>query len=117
MFKPLYDNANITICGAYCALMEFKRACKLPFTTIEMLLELLQLLCSPGNCLPQSVYKFFEQFSSPHQKHKFCADCNKVFTEEQSQCDNQSCHPTEPNTLITFNPNNALRRVLKSEFV
>jgi len=40
MFEPLYENANITISGAYCAIMEFKRACHLPFTTISKLLEL-----------------------------------------------------------------------------
>ena len=35
MFDPLYENANITLCGTYCALMEYKRACHLPFTAIE----------------------------------------------------------------------------------
>lgn len=67
MFEPLYDGASITICGAYCALMEFKRACRLPFTTIDKLLELLHLLCPSNNKLPSSIYKlkkFFTKFTS-----------------------------------------------------
>ena len=35
MFDPLNENANITLCRAYCTVMEFKRACRLPFTAIE----------------------------------------------------------------------------------
>ena len=33
MFEPLYDNANITVCGgvAYCAILEFQRAGRLSF--------------------------------------------------------------------------------------
>ena len=49
LFEPLYEGASITACGAYCALMEFKRACKLPFPAMLMLLQLLQLLCPSGN--------------------------------------------------------------------
>lgn len=66
MIRPIYENANITLCGAYCAIMEFKRACRLPFTAIAMLLQLLQLLCPKDNTLPKSVYvfkKFFQRFS------------------------------------------------------
>lgn len=114
MFEPLYDGASITICGAYCALMEFKRACRLPFTTIDMLLQLLQLFCPSNNKLPRSVYKFkkfFEQFASSHQKRQFCSDCVKEF----SKCDNPDCRSTEPNTLISFDPTKAIRRVLKSK--
>lgn len=119
MFEPLYDNARVTVCGAYCALMEFKRACRLPFTTIAMLLQLLQLLCPPNNSLPQSIYKlrkFFEKFSSPHQKHRFCSDCKTKLKETQSQCDDPSCRHIEPSTLIDFDPTKAIRRVLKSKF-
>ena len=39
IFEP-----SITVCGAYGAIMEFKRGCWLPFTTIAMLLNLLNLL-------------------------------------------------------------------------
>ena len=39
IFEP-----SITVYWAYCAIMEFKRACWLPFTTIAMLLNLLNLL-------------------------------------------------------------------------
>jgi len=113
MFEPLYENAGITVCGAFYALMEFKRSCRLPFTAIDMLLQLLQLLCPPNNKLPQSVYKFrkfFEQYSSSHKKQQFCSKCDTEFKENESQCD----HPfTEPNTLISFDPTNAMRRVLK----
>ncbi len=55
-FDPIYENVTITLCGVLCAIMEFKRACRLPFTTIGKLLELLQLICSPNNTLPQTLY-------------------------------------------------------------
>ncbi len=56
LFDPIYENVTITLCGVLCAIMEFKRACRLPFTTIGKLLELLQLICSPNNTLPQTLY-------------------------------------------------------------
>lgn len=119
MFEPLYKNASITVCGAYCAIMEFKRACRLPFTTIKMLLQLLQLLCPPSSALPQSMHrfrKFFKKFSSSHQKRLYCSDCNKEFKENQSHCEDPSCHHKGPSTLISFDPDKAIRRVLKSKF-
>ena len=61
MFKPLFDGAGISVCGAYCAVMEFKRMCRLPFTAIAMLLQL-QLLCPPDNKLPWSVYVWKKVF-------------------------------------------------------
>ena len=78
MFKPLYDGAGISVCGAYCAIMEFKRACRLPFTAVSMLLQLLQLLC-PADKLPRSlcVEKFFQRHSSKHTKLKYCCHCNQ----------------------------------------
>ena len=48
MFETLYQGAHITVCGAYCALMELKRVCRLPFSAIAMLLQILQLLCPLG---------------------------------------------------------------------
>lgn len=60
MFKPIYENASISLCGA---IMEYKRVCRLPFASIAKLLELLQLLCPAKNTLPQSIYifrKFFQ---------------------------------------------------------
>ena len=112
MFQPLYENASITVCGAYCAIMEFKRACRLPFTTIAMLLNLLNLLCPPDNHLPQSLYKFkqfFEKFSSFYEKDQFCSDCLAQYRKHQSRCDNTSCRRTEPSTMISFNPTKAIR--------
>lgn len=63
MFEPIYENANITLCGAYCAIMELKRACRLSFTAISKILDLLQLLCPPNNNLPRSVQNFFSEAS------------------------------------------------------
>ena len=83
LFEPLYDGANITVCGAYCVIMEFKRVCKLPFSAILMLL---QLLCPPGNKLPQSIYtlkKFFQKHSSQHKRKLFCPECHSELTGKQ----------------------------------
>lgn len=119
MFEPIYEDAKITVSGAYCAIMEFKRACRLPFTTVTMLLELLQLFCPQDNKLPRTVYtfrKFFKKYSSTVKRRQFCSVCNNEFRAGQDRCDNSSCCHNEPNTLITLNPKRAIRRVLQSKF-
>ena len=86
IFEPLYQGAHIHVCGAYCAVMELKRVCRLPFSAIAMLLQTLQLLCPPGNKLPQSVYisKFFQKYSSESTKLCFCGSCNQQLQEKQA---------------------------------
>ena len=118
MFEPLYEGVHITVCGAYCAIMEFKRVCRLPFTAIAMLLQILQLLCPPGNKLPQSVYilkKFFQKYSSKSTKLRFCGSCNQRLQDNQRKCSSADCH-IEPSTLIILRPDKAIRRVLTSEY-
>ena len=120
IFKPIYKGANITVCGAYCTIMEFKRACRLPFTTVAMLLNLLTLLCPESNYLPRSVYclkKFFRKWSTPCKKYHFCNSCNVEFSVDSRRCDNESCIDTEPNTIVTFNPKRAIARVLKRKLL
>ena len=117
LFEPLYDGANITVCGAYCAIMEFKRACKLPFSVILMLLQLLQLLCPPGSKLPQSIYilkKFFQKHSSRHKRRLFCPDCHTELTGKQQKCTNAECQGKEPNYLITLR---AISNILRSKLM
>ncbi len=117
MFEPLYENANITISGAYCAIMEFKRACRLPFTTISKLLELLQLVCPPNNHLPTSVHKFknfFGKFSSEYTSQYYCNVCHTEYSPGQKVCPN--CANAKPDTLIVTNPKKAITRVLKNKF-
>ena len=118
MFEPLYEGAHITVCGAYCALMEFKRVCRLPFSALAMLLQILQLLCPPGNKLPQSVYilkKFFQKYSSKLTKLRFCGSCNQQLQEKQRKCSNIQCE-VEPSTLIVIRPDKAIKRILTSKF-
>ena len=119
LFEPLYNGANITVSGAYCAIMEFKRACRLSLT-IAMLLELLQLFCPQDNKLPQSLYlfkNFFEKYSSSFHRRQFCSVCDAEFRPDQEYCDNANCHHKEPNTLISLNPRRAIIRVLKSKLI
>ena len=75
LLGPVYDGSKVTVLGAYCAIMEFNRAYRLPFTAIAMLLQLLQLLCPSVNKLPCSVYvfmTFFQRYSSPCKRTNFC---------------------------------------------
>lgn len=118
MFEPVYQNANITVSGAFCAIMEFKRQCRLPFTAITKLLDLLQLLCPPNNKLPKSVYtlkKFFEKLSIPLERRQFYASCNKEL-HGNIPC-GSPCNQKEPNTLITLNSKRAISRVLESKYL
>lgn len=115
LFEPLYDGASITVCGGYCALMEFKRACRLPFTTIKKLLELLHLLCPSNHKLPTSIYKlkkFFMKFTSTYNLHNFCRLCHTELQNGQKNCSN--CRPTDPDTLVSFDPRRAIQQVLQS---
>ena len=118
LFEPIYENAKITLCGAYCAIMEFKRVCRLPFSSLAMLLQLLQMLCPPGNNLPRTVYAFKKIFckASPSKEtHCFCADCNVQFREGQKFCDNTACRKRESSKLIHFDITGAMKRVLLSK--
>ena len=112
LFEPIYENASITVSGAFCAIMELKRKCRLPFTTIQKLLDLLQLLCPPNNKLPQSNHilkTFFKKLSIPLKRRR--ATCDTEFQADQTCC--SSCVQKEPNTLITLNSKRAITRVLK----
>ena len=116
MFEPIYDGANITVCGAYCAIMEFKRVCRLPFTAIAMLLQLLQLLCPAANKLPRSVYvlkKFFQKHSSPHIKQTFCSECHLEM--DQGKCTNSDCQGKEADYLISLKPDRSIRMIVVSK--
>ena len=118
LFEPIYENTKITLCGAYCAIMEFKRVCRLPFSSLAMLLQLLQLLCPPGNNLPRTVYAFKKLFckaSLSKETHCFCADCNVQFCEGQKFCNNTACRKRESSKLIHFDITGAMKRVLLSK--
>ena len=119
LLGPLYDGSKVTVLGAYCAIMEFKRACRLPFTAIAMLLQLLQLLCPSVNKLPRSVYvfkKFFQRYSSPSKRTNFCFECGVSYDLDQKWCANRDCRRHEPNTMISLNPIRAIQRVVSSKW-
>ena len=121
MFKPLYDGAGISVCGAYCAIMEFKRVCRLPFTAIAMLLQLLQLICPADNKLPRSVYvwkKFFQRRSSKYTKLRFCCHCNHQLGTGDKKCSGVDCQEVnqEPNTLIVLKPDKAIRQIFLRKY-
>ncbi len=71
----------MTVCGALCAIMQFKSKCHFSFSTIVQLLQLLHLLCPVENKLPRSVYilrKFFNQFVAKMKRKQYCAKCHKA---------------------------------------
>ena len=76
-FDAEYENASITLCGAFCAIMEFKRSCSLSFSCVDKLLDLLQLFCPPVNTLPRTSLNltmsrsFFVNFLQSVQKVYF----------------------------------------------
>ena len=79
LFEPLYTGAKVTVCGAYCAIMHLKSTCRLPFSTVSQILELLLLLCPSDNKLPRSIYqlkKFFKRFGTEQVKTLYCSSCN-----------------------------------------
>ena len=85
--KPLYEGANISICATYCAIMEFSSSARLPYSSTEKLLALLQLLCPPDSKLPSSIYKlkqFFRSFSTEYKKMEICSGCGQEFPADHT---------------------------------
>ncbi len=119
LFDPIYKDASVTLCGAFCAIMEFKRSCRLPFTAIEKLLCLLQLFCPPDNTLPKTlneIKKFFGAASSIRNSHKyFCATCDVELQAKEKNCDLDTCLKKEPSTLVVLDAAMSLKRVLRSK--
>ena len=118
IFEPLYQGAQITVCGAYCAILEFKYVCRLPFTAIAMILQLLQLICPPGNKLPQSLYtfkKFFQNYNCAYSKCMLCPSCRAELEPKQQQCQNAGCVKLEPDCLIQIPPKKAIRKTVASK--
>ena len=110
MFESLYPGA---ICGAYCAIMELKSSYNLPFSTIDGILKLLQLLCPSNNKLPTSVYllrKFFLQFQSHKTKLLYCSNCHQ---EVEEKCEKPECNEsTEADVLIHLDITKQLKTIL-----
>ena len=101
-FSPLCPGANISVCGAYCAIMCLKTRCHLPLTAVGEILKLLKLLCPENNKLPSSVHSltnFFSKFQSQRHKSEYCSNCQKKL--DNSSCSNMQCsqHTGEPNVL------------------
>lgn len=121
LFEPLYEGAGITICGAYCAIMEFKRECKLPFTTVGKLLELLQLLCPSGSFLPKSVYRlksFFQKYSTgPKLTRRFCPDCSNELTASEEMCARSGCLRRHPDCFYMLRPERRICNIVSSKFI
>ena len=120
IFQPLYPGANITICGAYCAIMHLKSKCNLPFSTVFELLKLLQFICPQNNRLPTSVYllrKFFCQWKSHKKKTVFCSNCHEQVISEK--CCNSDCLKpgnSEPDILIEMDLKKQFKTILSSKF-
>ena len=84
LYQPLYSGAEITACGAICAIMQFCTTYKLSYTAIGGLLRLLIILCPTPNHLPRSFYmlkKFFEQFQSKYTHSKYCIACENLLSD------------------------------------
>lgn len=120
LFDPIYKDASISLCGAFCAIMEFKRSCRLPFTAIEKLLKLLQLFCPPDNTLPKTLHeikKFFRAASDRTESRKFCLTCDVELQAKEKYCDAGTCERKEPSTLVVLNTVTSIKRVLTSKLL
>lgn len=118
MLKEIYPGSSVTVLGAYCLLMAFKRLCKVPFSTMVVLLNLLQLLCPAENLLPKNKYqlvKFAQRSASKHTRIDFCRSCRKEL-QRNKKCSSGSCPNTEPNTLIMISPESALQRIISGMY-
>lgn len=113
--KPLYERATISVCATYCAIMEFASSARLPYSTIEKLLQLLRLPCPPDSRLPTSMYKlkcFFRMFNSVYQKDEFCSGCGQKLPA------NHSCPlGQKTNVIVSLPLQKSIQSLIQSEFV
>ena len=111
LFEPLYTDAEVTVCGAICAIMVFCTKYKLPYVAIGGLLKLLCVLCPNPNHLPSSFYairKFFQQFSSVHDQQVLCSKCY------QSSC---SCATSHMAHLVHLDIQKPLERIVSGMYL
>ena len=117
LFDSLYDGAHVSVCGAYCAIMEFASTFKLPYTTVDGLLKLLLFLCPKSSKLPTSTYmlhKFFKQFSSQPTKTRLC-DNYHTSLGDRSTCDDCGLCKN-PNVLLHLPIKRAIEAVARGEY-
>ena len=114
---PLYEGAAISVCATYCTIMEFAISCRLPYSSIEKLLQLLRLLCPRDSKLPTSIYKlkcFFKVFSSAYQMKEFCSGCGQRLPGAHI-C---TCRPGQKNSVVvTFPSKKAIQSLMQSTSV
>ena len=114
MSEPIYPGSSLTVLGVYCILMEFKRSCRLSFTTMAMLLNLLQLICPTGNKLPTTKYqllRFAVSSKNTHSRIDYCRFCATKLQRNQ-RCPSSSCQRSEPNSIIFVSPENTLQHII-----
>ena len=114
MFKPLYPGAEISLCAAICAIMQFCTANRLSYTAITQLLQLLILLCPADSTIPTSLHylkKFFKKFSSKNQFDTMCAECQ--LSQRECSCDKQK---QKLGKLVTVSLTKPLRTIVSSKF-
>ena len=115
--RLIYPSASVTVLGAYCAIMELKRACRLPWSAIVMVLQLLQLLCPAGNLLPRTKHKlstFSRRYMSEHFRQNYCQTCMSELQGNQ-KCSSNECPSGEPNSLIYIKPDDPLKRTISGK--
>ena len=116
LFQPLYPGAEITVCGAICAIMQFCTTHRLPYTAIDGLLKLLAILCPAQHHISKSFYllkKFFEQFQSVHKHTKHCTKCDNTVSD--CSCSIKSDRNTGQRVHLDIQK--PLERILSSKYI
>ena len=111
LFEPLYAGAQISLCGAMCAIMHFCSMHGLSYSAIKDLLQLLLLLFPGPNKLPSSLYhfqKFFFKFQSKKTSTRVCSDCHTLL----SDCTCSLPRRTSPAHLITVSNLKPLQAII-----
>ena len=96
--------------------MHFKSKCKLPFTSIDSLLELLRLICPQDSLLPKSVYylrKFFTSLGTTQDKKEYCSYC----ANELGNCSCTINSKGEPDCFIHLDTVSQFKTILSSKLV
>ena len=103
------------VCGAYCTIMHLQSKCRLSFSTLGVVLMLLQLLC-PQNSNYLSVYilrKFLCKVKSQENRKTFCPNCHNEM--EGKTCSTPDCtvSTSEPDAFIQLD----ITSTIKDNFI
>ena len=114
----LYEGSTVTVCGAYCSIMQYAIRAKLQYKAIQELLVLFHIMCSQSSKLPKTLSKrFFKTYSVPYTSSKVCSQCSTPCHGTSRNVNFPNCHSSSLiGNLIHIPIEKSLQTITSSKF-